>query len=70
MKIVQSRTFIFIKKMMTKAEINSYPTILLLLSTNNCSVCLAIDKRVKKWLETNYPHLTYTTLKLEKEWFN
>lgn len=50
---------------MTKAEIDKYPSILLLLSTERCSVCTALDQRLKPWIESSYPDLVYCKIKLE-----
>ncbi|MBC5839412.1 thioredoxin family protein [Flavobacterium muglaense] len=50
---------------MTKAEINSYSAILILVSTERCSVCVALDQRLKPWIATHYPNLSYSKIKLE-----
>jgi thioredoxin-like negative regulator of GroEL len=50
---------------MTKAEIDTYSSILLLVSTENCSVCIALDQRLKRWIQIHYPDLAYSKIKLE-----
>jgi thioredoxin-like negative regulator of GroEL len=50
---------------MTKAEINTYSSILLLLSTERCSVCVALDQRIKPWIQLHHPDLAYSKIKLE-----
>ena len=50
---------------MTKTEIDKYPSILLLLSSDRCSVCTALNQRLKPWLQSNYPDLPYQKIILE-----
>ena len=51
---------------MTKAEIDNYSSILLLISTERCSVCVALDQRLKPWIQMNFPDLAYRKIKLEE----
>ena len=50
---------------MTKTEIDNYPSVLLLLSTEKCSVCTALDQRLKPWIQNSFPDLAYYKIKLE-----
>jgi thioredoxin-like negative regulator of GroEL len=50
---------------MTKAEIDKHASILLLISTERCSVCVALDQRLKPWIQSSFPDLTYHKIKLE-----
>lgn len=50
---------------MTKAEIDKHASVLLLISTERCSVCMALDQRLKPWVQSNFPDLTYHKIKLE-----
>jgi hypothetical protein len=50
---------------MNKFEIDSHSSILLLISTENCSVCQALDQRLKPWLRKNLNELEYCKVKLE-----
>jgi thioredoxin-like negative regulator of GroEL len=50
---------------MTKGEIDTYSSILLLISTERCSVCIALDQRLKPWIQIRYPDLAYSKIKLE-----
>ncbi|UQD57236.1 co-chaperone YbbN [Flavobacterium sp. K5-23] len=50
---------------MTKGEIDTYSSILLLISTERCSVCVALDQRIKPWIQDFHPDLTYLKIKLE-----
>jgi thioredoxin-like negative regulator of GroEL len=50
---------------MTKGEIDTYSSILLLISTERCSVCAALDQRIKPWIQMQHPDLAYSKIKLE-----
>lgn len=50
---------------MTKAEIDNYSSILILISTERCSVCVALDQRLKPWIQSSFPDLAYRKIKLE-----
>lgn len=50
---------------MTNAEIDNYSSILLLISTERCSVCVALDQRLKPWIQEKFPNLEYRKIKLE-----
>lgn len=50
---------------MTKAEIDDHEAILLLISTTQCSVCTALDQRLKPWIKSHYPDLEYRKINLE-----
>ncbi|SDX91460.1 thioredoxin family protein [Flavobacterium degerlachei] len=50
---------------MTKSEIDNYSSILILISTERCSVCGALDQRLKPWIQSNFPDLAYSKIKLE-----
>jgi thioredoxin-like negative regulator of GroEL len=50
---------------MTKAEIDNYSSILVLISTERCSVCVALDQRLKPWIQERFPDLAYRKIKLE-----
>jgi len=50
---------------MTKAEIDNYSSILILISTGRCSVCVALDQRLKPWIQDRFPELAYRKIKLE-----
>jgi thioredoxin-like negative regulator of GroEL len=50
---------------MTKAEIDKHASILLLISTERCSVCVALDQRLKPWIQSSFPDLAYHKIKLE-----
>ena len=50
---------------MTKAEIDKYESVLLLLSSERCSVCTALDQRLKPWIQSNHPNLAYHKVILE-----
>lgn len=53
------------QKNMTKAEIDTHSSILLLISTERCSVCDALDQRLKPWIQSHFPDLAYRKIKLE-----
>ena len=50
---------------MTKAEIGNYSSILILITTGRCSVCVALDQRLKPWIQDRFPELAYRKIKLE-----
>ena len=49
---------------MTKAEIDKHTSILLLISTEQCSVCVALDQRLKPWIQSSFSDLAYHKIKL------
>jgi thioredoxin-like negative regulator of GroEL len=50
---------------MTKIEIDNYSSILILISTERCSVCVALDQRLKRWIQERFANLEYRKIKLE-----
>jgi thioredoxin-like negative regulator of GroEL len=53
------------QKNMTKTEIDKHASILLLISTERCSVCTALDQRLQLWIRNSFPDLAYYKIKLE-----
>ena len=49
---------------MTKAEIDKHTSILLLISTEQCSVCVALDQRLKPWIQSSFYDFAYHKIKL------